>query len=106
MTNLICKICVSEFSPTHPMHRGGHFSVCGDCEPKRKLENQTNRHIGVLDAIGKTDVRISIVRGASKSLKAMIKRQGLSGPNQCSRSLQLGSPTSRFIDADDPDFER
>lgn len=87
MALLICKICEEEFNPTHPKHIGGHYSVCGVCDKY----TEPIKTLGMIVAVGKTDVGVQIVRNAQPHIAAFIKKQGKCGPSHCHGSLGLSS---------------
>jgi hypothetical protein len=86
---LICKECGEPFDPKHPHHRRGHFSVCGDCEPKHIVDG--NRSIAFFDVTGKSQYQLEIIVNPADAEKAMVKRMGRCGPSHCHTSLGLCS---------------
>ena len=85
---MTCKVCGEEYNPKNPNHAGGHLYICGLCEDKTA---DVQKSIGLIDAVGKTDVRISIIRNPSKGEIAMVRTQGRCGPSHCHTSLGLCS---------------
>ena len=86
---MICKMCSEDYNPAHPMHKGGHFGVCGECEPKHKVE--VNKTVGFWDVTGKSDYRMEIIRDPNDAELSMVKRMGRCGPGHCHTSLGLSS---------------
>jgi len=82
----ICKECEMEFNPEHPKHQGGYINICGECEPET-----TNKVIGFTASTGKSDYFTEIIAVHDDDLANFIRRQGRSGPSQCSTSLGLAN---------------
>ncbi len=86
---MTCKECLEEYDERNPKHRGGHYSICGDCEDKRVVDG--NKTIGFFDVSGKSEYRMELIRNPSVSEKQMVKRMGRCGPSHCHTSLGLSS---------------
>jgi len=82
----ICEECEIEFDPSNPKHAGGYIGLCGDCD-----EPDVVKSIGLIDALGKTDVRVSIIKNPSPAEIKMVETQGRCGPGHCHTSLGLQS---------------
>jgi len=88
-----CKICFGEFDPTLEANEDGYINVCGGCDVADVV-----RSVGLIDTVGKSDVRLSIFSNPTVAEAKFVRRQGMSGPSQCNRSLQLesnGSTTAK-----------
>lgn len=88
-----CKICDDEFDPTLEVNEGGYVNICGECD-----EEDIPLSVGLIDTVGKSDVRLAIFSNPTAAEVKFVRRQGMSGPSQCNRSLQLesnGSTTSK-----------
>lgn len=84
-----CKVCGEFYEPTHPYHRGGHYGICGDCEPKHKL--RPNLTVGFYDVTGKSQYQLEIVKDPTPAELSMVKRMGRCGPSHCHTSLGLST---------------
>jgi len=82
----ICTLCDIEFDETHPQHSAGFVNVCGDCD-----EDDVPKSIGLIDALGKSDVRMTVIKNPTKDQINMVKKQGRCGPGHCHTSLGLYS---------------